>query len=419
MASFPFVYQNVFGGSNIYSSDVSYRLLTVSTTAQLTWPLESAAGNDDYAARIIDVNALNAGCVIFLPDARGAGVGETILFNNISANGQPILVKRFGSEQIANITSGQFVQVYLADNSTAAGTWRVVPYGASISVAQALALAGLGLRPNGQMLDAAIPQFSYSSNVTIAAEQRAALVNWQGASGVVTLPDPGAVGANWYCWIRNSGTSTSYGQLTLQPPSAILIDGLSNKVLRPTESLVLICDGIGYYTVGYGQNAQFAFDYATVPLPQPNPTTFTLSGSNLNRIAYGFSGALTQDITILVPIAKQQYWVYNATTGPFNLSIAAASSPTTKVTINQQQRLIVYCDGTQVVRANDNNVPIPVPVLQGGTGATSSSAALVNLGGSTIGRAVFTAATTAQAQQALGITDQIELTIALVLALGG
>ena len=418
--AFPFVYQTVFGGSNIYSSDVSYRAITLTGNLQLLWPLESTAGADNYAARIIDVTVAPlvtvANAVIFLPDARGSGVGETILFTNVATT--TFTVNAFGSTQVALIASGMSVQLYLADNSTAAGVWRTVPFGVGSSTAQAAVLAGLGLRANGMALDTAIPQFPVDQNVTLGATNRAALVNWKAAGGTITLPDPGPLGANWYCLVRNTGSAIAYGQLTLQPASSVVtIDSAPNKILRPSESCVLITDGTSYFTVGYGQNADFVFDFLVIPLTVSSGT-YTLTGNNLNRIAYSFTGILTGDITILVPAAKQQYWINNATTGAYNFYIGVTTS--NRIQIIQGQRLIVYCDGANVVRASDNNVPIPIPINQGGTSSITAEGALINLGGSeNIGIPVFTTTNLATAQATLGIVDQTGTTIALVLALGG
>jgi hypothetical protein len=50
---------------------------------------------------------------------------------------------------------------------------------------------------------------------------------------------------------------------------------------------------------------------------------------------------------------------------------------------------------------------LPVAISEGGTGATTASAARINLGGTTTGIAVFTAASQGAAQVALGL-DPIE-----------
>lgn len=61
----------------------------------------------------------------------------------------------------------------------------------------------------------------------------------------------------------------------------------------------------------------------------------------------------------------------------------------------------------------------PVPLTQGGTGATSAADARTNLGGTTVGKALFTAASAAAAREALGLgAPQIALTVAVATLVG-
>ena len=64
----------------------------------------------------------------------------------------------------------------------------------------------------------------------------------------------------------------------------------------------------------------------------------------------------------------------------------------------------MYCDGTNVVDADTSTIGIPLSVAQGGTGATTASNARTNLGATSIGNAVFTAANTTAAQVAIGLS---------------
>jgi hypothetical protein len=52
-------------------------------------------------------------------------------------------------------------------------------------------------------------------------------------------------------------------------------------------------------------------------------------------------------------------------------------------------------------------VAVPISVSDGGTGATTAGNALINLGGTATGIAIFTAASQAAAQVAIGL-DPIE-----------
>ena len=75
------IYQDVFGGANIYPSEISYSAIALTVDVVLSWPEETSA-NDNLATKIIDVTAATAGLSIYLPAANKTGVGNTILFNN-------------------------------------------------------------------------------------------------------------------------------------------------------------------------------------------------------------------------------------------------------------------------------------------------------------------------------------------------
>lgn len=62
-----------------------------------------------------------------------------------------------------------------------------------------------------------------------------------------------------------------------------------------------------------------------------------------------FSGALTGNINVVVPLAVQQWTIFNNTSGAFTLTIIGATG--TGIAIGQGKRAIVYADGTNVVRA--------------------------------------------------------------------
>ena len=115
------VYTNIFGGSNIYPSDVSYDAITLTADETYFWPLESAPG-ENLIASIVDVTASAGPFAIILPDAREASTGQTILFNNVGANA--FVVKNAAGTQILSVAIGTTWQIYLTDNTTEAGTWR-------------------------------------------------------------------------------------------------------------------------------------------------------------------------------------------------------------------------------------------------------------------------------------------------------
>ena len=385
-------YTYVFGGATVYPAEISYAQLSLTADVALSWPEETSASSN-LAAKIMDVTADQAGLKVILPDAAKAGVGETILFNNIGS--YTVTISDYDDVQVVTIAAGELWQIYLTDNSTSAGSWRSLQYGASISQANASSLAGTGIVAVGTLLSQSVPVTTFNSDYTVGISDRAKMYNWTGAGGVLTLPSAQTVGNNWFIYLRNSGS----GQIVATPVGINTIDDAASLAFQPSESAIIASDGTNFYTIGFGQSATFAFDYTVINVAGTG--NYTLTGTELNRIAYNFTGLLTGDRLIVVPDTVQQYWVTNSTTGAFTLSIGTATGAS--VVVNQGSRGIYYCDGVDVVDADTATVGFPISVAQGGTGATTASGARINLGATSVGDALFTAVDEAAAWAALGV----------------
>lgn len=385
-------YTQVFGGTTIYPSDVSYLALALDSDIALDWPLD-APGTLTPVARIIDITPSGA-YSIDMPPADETGTGQTVLFNNLGPS--TVTIRDSAGGTLLSIGAGEQWQLYLVDNSTAAGTWRTFRYGAATAQAQASALAGGGLVATGSTLAQRYPVTEFNSNYTSGASDRASTFVWTGAGGTLTMPAASVAGTGWFVNLRNSGS----GALTVDPNGSELINGASTLVLQPEDSAVVISNGTGWYTIGLGQDAVFAFDYTSIDLTgQSSP--YTLSGAELNRIAYKFVGTLTGNMEIVVPATIQQYWVDNGTTGSFTLGLRTPSQ-VSPANVVQGSRSILYSNGSAVVDADTAGIAVPISVGDGGTGATTAGAALVNLGGTSDGIAIFTAATTNDIWTTLG-----------------
>lgn len=390
-------YTQTFGGSNIYPSELSYRYVSLTIDQALDWPLETAPTND-LVARIMDVNATTTSLVITMPDAMEASTGETVLWNNVGAN--TFTVETATGTVICAPQSGTTFQIYLTNNSTESGTWRSFQYGASASSTNAAALAGLGIKAIATTLNQSMPVTTFSTNYTTGTSDRAKVLVWTGGAGTLAFDGAPTLGSDWFVNVRNSGT----GDLTLDPSSSESINGASTLILSPGDSAIVVTNGIQFWTIGFGQSSVYAFTLLQIDISGSGD--YTLSVAELNKTAYVFTGTLTGNRNIIVPTTVQQYWVSNQTSGAYTLGVkTAAQSPA--VTVAGGARAILYCDGTNVVDADTATIAIPVTVAQGGTGATTASGARTNLGATTIGNAVFTAASQAAAQIALGL-DPIE-----------
>lgn len=385
-------YTQIFGGTTIYPSDVSYLSLALDANIELDWPLD-ASGTLTPVARIIDITPSGA-FSITMPPADQTAPGQTVLFNNLGPN--TVLVLTNTGATILSIAAGEQWQIYLTSNATVAGTWRTFRYGASTAQAQASALAGQGLVATGSTLAQRYPVTEFNSNFAAGTSNRAATLVWTGGGGTLTLPAAAAAGSGWFVNLRNSGS----GALTVDPNGSETINGAATLVLQPDDSAVAISNGANWYTVGLGQDAVFAFDYTSIDLTgQISP--YTLSGAELNRIAYKFVGTLTANMAIVVPATIQQYWVDNGTSGSFTLGLRTPPQ-VSPANVPQGSRSILYSDGSAVVEADTAGISVPISIADGGTGATTAGAALINLGGTSDGIAIFTAASTNDIWTTLG-----------------
>jgi hypothetical protein len=385
-------YTDVFGGANIYPSEVSYLAVALSADTTLSWPEETSA-SDNLAAKIMDITPAAAGLSIYLPEADKAAPGQTILFNN--RGGDSFTVRDSVGTQVAVLAPGQLWQVYLANNASPAGTWRALQYGVGASTVDASSLAGTGIVAVGTALSQSVPVSNFNSNYTAGVSDRAKLFVWSGAGGTLTLPSAPTIGDNWFLYLRNEGSGT----VAVDPSGSALIDGLATKNFQPGDSAIIATDGVAYYTIGFGQQAIFAFDYTSINVAGSG--TYTLAGAELNRISYSLTGLLTGNRDIVVPATVQQYWIGNDTTGAYTLQVKTAAG--TGVLIAQGERVILFCDGANVLNGSTAGISLPLTVAQGGTAATTASAARINLGATATGDALFTAATQSAAWVALGV----------------
>ena len=350
-------YTEVFGGDNIFPSQLSFLALAPVANVTFQWPTEVALPGANVLPDILEVTPA-AGLSITLPDARNAGPGQSLLINNVGANTITILNNIGGA--VGSVASGEVWEFYLQSNATQAGVWRTFEYGAGASSAVAAALAGAGLKAILTTLNVKIlPRSSAVSPLAIVDGDRAAMVQWTGGVGAGTLPAPATLGTDWFTYVRNNGTGT----WTITP-AAGTIDGSATLALSPFSSSIIYTDGANFFTIGLSRTTPSNFD--TTSINVAGIGDYVLAGVELNRISYSLTGILTGARNIITPTTVQQYWVSNETTGAFALTVKPAAGA--GVVVPTGCSLILYCDGTDIVAGEGAPATALLPTLIGGTG---------------------------------------------------
>jgi hypothetical protein len=137
-------YTDPFTGQTISPTQVGYEALTLTSTTPntlLQWPINGNTGS--VVANIIDITANSTGLTVTMPPATQVSTGQSTLIRNTGGNSFTVLDNSGGT--LITITSGLAWYLYLTNNSTTAGTWTEVQFGAGTSQANSSALAGYGL----------------------------------------------------------------------------------------------------------------------------------------------------------------------------------------------------------------------------------------------------------------------------------
>jgi hypothetical protein len=145
-------------------------------------------------------------------------------------------------------------------------------------------------------------------------------------------------------------------------------------------------------------SADVSFASGTVTLTLTD-TNASQTARNLRLNLTGTSGG-AQDL--VVPTIEKFYLVNNGCAD----AITVKNSTGTGIAVPAGKAMLVFNDGTNVVDAvthmSSLTLTTALAIAQGGTGASTADSALTNLGGTTTGKAVFTAADAAAVRTAAG-----------------
>lgn len=354
-------YTSPFTGNVIQPTDVSYAAVSLDGTLQLYWP-QYVNDGQQVAARIMDITAAT-GSILVLPDATQASNGQDILIRNLGTH--DFTVQRFDGSGSFTVSVGQSQYTYITDNSTQAGVWATLGFGAGTSYADAATLAGNSTTAVLGHLEASFVTNEYTTAPTITDATRGNCLVWTGGAGTWTLPAVANLSQGWFILVRNNGT----GALTINTSSlASTIDGLVNMTL-PLGDSCFICvnrDPIkqDFFTVGRSRPNSLTFSSATYDVD-------TVSGSSLSLISNtpiiqrytALSGARTTDLLVVLPAVTQVYYMLNDTgQAGYNITFQVQGSSQSPFAVSDATQVIILSDGTNLY-----------PLIQANVGQTTAA----------------------------------------------
>lgn len=338
-------YTSPFTGTVVQPTDVSYYALSFSSNVQLYWP---AIVNPTQvpAARIIDATPSTSGLIISLPEADQGTVGADILIRNLGAS--TFTVQNFGGTGSVSIPAGVSKYFYLSDNTTAAGVWQNVTFGAGTSSADAASLAGNGLVALAGQLNTTQNIISVSSTPTINDGSRAATFVWTGGNGSFTLPTAASLSGGWYIAFRNNGT----GAIVISPQGTSTIDGLASITVNPSESgFIIFQQSTGnFFTVGLAVPSNVTFTSATYDVDSIVGNTLSLvSYAPIIQTYVALAGTRSVDLDVTLPATTQLYVLVNNTgqTG-YDVTFQISGSLQTPIPLGNGAVVLALSDGNQL-----------------------------------------------------------------------
>lgn len=396
------------GGDPVNPNPFTYSQISMTDDIVLVWP-SNTQNATETATDWIDITA-TAGLSVEMPPANGAGTGQEVVFNNYGA--QTININDATGGNITTVTSGSTIRVWITDNSDEAGTWRVANIGSGTTTAVASMLAGYGIVAQAGVLSQSMPVLSYSTNVTLNAGSRAALVKWSGGAGVFTLSSPAALGSDWFTDINNAGS----GILTINAGAAT-IDSNSTETVAIGQGFTIVTDGVNFFTSGRSPAITTTYTLLTKSVAGSSNVTLTASEAAYSIIY--LTGALTGNINVIVPAAVNEWVFFNNTSGAYTLTVKTASG--SGVLVTQGARRILNSDGTDVNYSDATGSASVTSIiagtgLSGGTITTSGTIAIMNTAvvAGVYGSAAKTMAITINAQGQLTSATDFPINISSV-----
>ena len=345
-------YVSPFTGDVVQQTDVTYYALDFSTDTQLYWPLV-LNGAQVPASRIMDCTPSTTGLTVFLPNAAQGANGIDILFRNFGS--ETFYVANYGGSGSVAIDPGISLYFYLSDNSTEAGIWQNVTFGAGTSSADAATLAGAGLAAiSGKLAVTQDVQVSASSP-TINDLSRAQTFVWTGGNGTFNLPDTTTLSAGWWIGFRNNGTGT----LALATVGGQLVNDTTNITINPGDSgFIFLQTSTGeYYTIGLQTPSNVTFSSAVYDVDNiVGPELSLVTYAPIIQTYVSLSGARITPLNVTLPATTALYILINDTTTLlYDITFTVSGNSSPSLTTAPGDIVTALCDGNTIIVLSQNS----------------------------------------------------------------
>jgi hypothetical protein len=341
-------YTDVFGSNTVPPAGKTEREFTLAANVTLYWPFNYEG--EDYLADINQINCTVASDIT-LPPSADVSVGQDVLIYNVGV--ATITLKDSVGATVGTVAAGTVKYFYVTSTG-----WSLFTLGTGTSGADAASLAGSGLEVKNNTLNLEYEGVTTASNYAAADADRSKLIVFTGGASTLTLPAVASLANGWFCVVRNSGT----GSVTIDPNLSELVDGTSSKTVNPGESLFLLTNSSSWYTVGYGRSTEYNFTKLVKDITGAT-ATYTLTSSEASNKLLQFVGTPTVNVTMNVPQVVSVYYVQCAYSGTNTLQVKTTAG--TGVTLSGSDRVILYCDGTNVVNAQTTSAGSNIAAIDG------------------------------------------------------
>lgn len=173
-------YTDLFSGALLPPIYNQFKSIAFSTNITLSWPTQFQNGNN-VVSSIMNFTPSTGGLTVTMPDATQNSVGAQFLANNLSAHSFNLLNNAAGL--ISAIAGPSVNLIYLADNSTVAGTWFQVPFGGGYSAVTSVGAVAVSANDIANLTIGNSP-ITTTGNLTFHfAGDLAALINFNTTTG--------------------------------------------------------------------------------------------------------------------------------------------------------------------------------------------------------------------------------------------